>query len=746
MKNSLYKARREHKIILPILLVTLISCVILLNMGFVNAFDWETNIIGYWDFDENTGTNAEDITDGQHNFTLTGSTGWDGGFINTGFNTSTLEGSVSSHEDFNLSGSFSISLWVNKTHPLMDNSILIRYESFKGWQLGGDGSNGLMWQIDDGGVGDERITIHENNLTLNQWTHIIITGNRTPSENQTTFYINGEKILNGSLTRDPTITKDIVIGGWINGDGDFDSIVDELGMWKRVLSPTEVTELYNEGEGLQYNQQPHDLFTVINETYEASTYETASETFQLIISYNKTNYTSAKARFWYNYTPTGYFISGSGYGLGANESKFTVGINIPLVDATVNNKFFWEVILSNASGTEFLENTTQHTQEAEALTMNLCNATYNIPFINFSFSDEELGTSVNGTFSGTFLFSRGGGTGTKTYNFINITSVGNPSYDFCFSPAFLNYTISASIEYSGATYVDRTYYLNNATLTNSSTLINLYQFNSSNAQIFYFNVQQDLLPFNNAVITIAKYIVGEGIFKTIGIRETDNNGEFIEYLDLNKDYRFFIVKDGVSYGSIDRTAICSVTPCEITLEIEGEPFDFWEGYGDYYAGSVTYDLSYNDTSKFVTFNFVDITGLANYFRLLVTRMTGNSTAQVICNTTLYSSSGSLSCNITDYTGDFKATAYVSRSPELIVDIFMFINKIVKDILGNDALVIALFIIIAVGLVGAWSTSSGVMMTAFAMLMMKIMGFVAMGWTSIALIIMIAFILIIKMKV
>ncbi|GAH14410.1 unnamed protein product, partial [marine sediment metagenome] len=139
----------------------------------------------------------------------------------------------------------------------------------------------------------------------------------------------------------------------------------------------------------------------------------------------------------------------------------------------------------------------------------------------------------------------------------------------------------------------------------------------------------------------------------------------IEYLELDKKYQFSIVRGGISYGIITKTASCKEEPCELTLEIEEDVANIWDGYYDQFSSSVSHSLRYSDVEKSVTFTFPDLTGLAQYFRLTVNEIKYNQTGDLICNISLYTTSGSISCNMTARgydEGDFKAVGYVSRSP------------------------------------------------------------------------------------
>jgi len=303
------------------------------------------------------------------------------------------------------------------------------------------------------------------------------------------------------------------------------------------------------------------------------------------------------------------------------------------------------------------------------------------------------------------------------------------------------------LEYEAEDYSPRTYYLRNATLTNTSNDITLNLLHVDYSVKFFFSLKQRMQPFTLAIVTINKYFVGEGVYRTIGIRKVDEAGEFIEYLDLDKEYQFVIVKDGVSYGTITKQMSCKEAPCEVILEMEEAIVDVWQGYYDIFAQNVAYTLAYNDTTGLVTYSFSDLTGLAQYFKLDVVKTSYKDAGEIVCNKTLYSTAGTLICNMTaiNQTGDYKATGYISRSPSLIVDFIRFVIGTIKDTLGLLGVFVSMLIIITLALVGTWNPAVGVILIAFAILMMKILSFVAFSFTTVMLIVIMAIILVVKMK-
>jgi hypothetical protein len=61
------------------------------------------------------------------------------------------------------------------------------------------------------------------------------------------------------------------------------------------------------------------------------------------------------------------------------------------------------------------------------------------------------------------------------------------------------------------------------------------------------------------------------------------------------------------------------------------------------------------------------------------------------------------------------------------------------------ILIAFFLIVTVALAGVWNPAVGVVMTAFAVGMMSILGFAAFSFATVTVIMIIALILIIKMR-
>jgi hypothetical protein len=87
-------------------------------------------------------------------------------------------------------------------------------------------------------------------ISLNQWNHVVCSYN---GAGQVKFYVDGVLISTNSASwTDPAGATNTYIGSYAGATHYFNGIIDEVGVWDRELTASEVTELYNSGSGLQY--------------------------------------------------------------------------------------------------------------------------------------------------------------------------------------------------------------------------------------------------------------------------------------------------------------------------------------------------------------------------------------------------------------------------------------------------------------------------------------------------------------
>jgi len=471
-------------------------------------------------------------------------------------------------------------------------------------------------------------------------------------------------------------------------------------------------------------------------TYSTHTYETATETFsaefdivedaeisQVILVYNGTNYPVSDIT------------------ISSTNLSISKTMDIPKNINSLSNEtkeFYWEFTYGGG-GTQ---KTSTYEQNVSFINLQLCNATYSTTSLNFTITNEETLTSINAsanpiTFEAYFTYWLGSGDVTKNYSYQVINSTTKNNFSFCIHPYIPeNYTFKANLDnaYSATDYSENNYYLRNATLTNQTGNFDLLLFllDETTSTRFYVTIKQGITFIEDALVTISKFFIGSGEYKTVGIKLTDDNGEFPFYADMDGQYRWTIVQDGQTLGIIEKKATCLSTPCELEINLDEAITNIFEGYSDYYASNVQSTLVYDADTKLVTYTFVDTTGMAQYFRLVVNKVSFNQTrGNVICDKQSFSVAGSLTCNVTDYEGNFFAYGYISRSPEVIDKIIDFVIADAFSELGMMGLLLNIIIIItmifASATISRGNPSTVVFVLGVTILLLKLGGLFPFSW-------------------
>jgi hypothetical protein len=480
---------------------------------------------------------------------------------------------------------------------------------------------------------------------------------------------------------------------------------------------------------------------LVNENYSQQTFETASEQFQINFSlFPGSNLISV----YLNYDGTPYIISDiTNYGTSI-ELKKTIDISLNTnYYANQTKQFYWSFVFSN--GGLIRQNTSAKNQTVFPLIINYCNATYRMNSLNFTTYDEtNPNPKINATFHTAWNFWKGSGSIKKSYAFED-TSGTNSSFKICIHPNQSVIKTDLAMEITSTGYWARTYYLSNATLTNATQEIPLRMINDTIGVKFFHTVRSGVARVIGANVIISKYDVGLGIWVVVGIRQSDSQGEFVEYLELDKSYTYSITKNGNFLGNIEKTSTCSATPCTVNLDIESAAINLWEGYYDAWASNVVYTLAYDTATKNVTFTFVDTTGLANYFHLTVNKVSANQTGTILCEKSLYATVGTIICGLGGETGQFVAKGYISRSPEtLVATLYGILSAIAETIGKNEGLFFTLLIVVVVGLIGAFNPVVGILLAGLAFIFAGIMGFIMISVTAMILVFILFVILMIKM--
>lgn len=221
------------------------------------------NLVSYWKLDETSGT-REDIH-AANDLTDVNTVGAATGKINDGadFEFSNSEYlSISDASQTGLDGmtDFSVSLWfyqesVAATYPQLVSkwSETGNQRSYTVANVGGS----IYFYHSPDGAGPNLRSVNGGAVSNATWYHVV--GTATTGTNNLKIYVNGTNVSSDTVAGAGIYngTAAFQIGhadGPFAGSSNqyFDGIIDEVGVWSRVLTGAEVAELYNSGNGLAY--------------------------------------------------------------------------------------------------------------------------------------------------------------------------------------------------------------------------------------------------------------------------------------------------------------------------------------------------------------------------------------------------------------------------------------------------------------------------------------------------------------
>lgn len=232
-----------------------------------------TSLISYWKFDESSG-NALD-SDGYNTLTNNATATYSAGKINNGVALARASNQFMSIADasqtgLDLSTDFSFSAWVKvTTAPTSGQQFAIYGKDDNGTT----GRSYWFWYANSGGTLRFEYGLFPTgysypgyvSYTLNQdlgtatWKHIVVVCTlANANATKFTLYVDGTSVGNGTLADGTGATSiqngaaDFKIGQGHTSGIQWDGMIDEVGIWSRTLSSTEVTSLYNGGAGLAY--------------------------------------------------------------------------------------------------------------------------------------------------------------------------------------------------------------------------------------------------------------------------------------------------------------------------------------------------------------------------------------------------------------------------------------------------------------------------------------------------------------
>ena len=425
-------------------------------------------------------------------------------------------------------------------------------------------------------------------------------------------------------------------------------------------------------------------FSVNNISYPLTSLETSTQVFHINIS-AISGISSVTGKFWIN-----------GASRTANVTDGTAGIyksydtiDMPLNNATSNMTFFWQFDFTFSDSSTLQQNSSSYSTQVNRTIFQICNTTYPYLFVNFTTkSATNPFPLVNTTFKTAWNYWVGSGLVKRAYTHEDMNE-NLSSFAYCGSPNVTFYT-NAHIEYDASAYALNSYFLNNASLTNTTNNISLYLLNNSLATVTVLKVVDNgQHPMEDVEIQILFYDVGTGTYYAVGIASTDFLGQDIVYLNwYDSLYKFILTKNGVVIKSTNTTKI-SESP--VLFEIKDESGFVFDKFADF-----QYNLYFNDVTNNFVLTFTKPSGEVDEGCLRVVKRSASNDTQV-CLICEESSSATLYCDISSAgNGTFVAAFYATGSLFYIdwisETIGIAFQETIYNLLGNNDATFYMFMI------------------------------------------------------
>ncbi len=217
----------------------------------------DTGLVGYWKFDEGSGTQALDASGNNNTGTLTNGPTWQqastckvGGCLLFNYGSSTsisIPEPVDNSFDFGLSQSFSVSIFAKIQNPAAYNSFLGKCgqdNSCPGYEFFLN-SNTLDFRMTwTGGPLYGIDTTASYDIRDNGWHHVVAVVDRTTFK--VFIYVDGILRNNGgNIASVGNIDNSTNLRIGVSGAGPWNGPLDDARVYNRALSPAEVLAIYN---------------------------------------------------------------------------------------------------------------------------------------------------------------------------------------------------------------------------------------------------------------------------------------------------------------------------------------------------------------------------------------------------------------------------------------------------------------------------------------------------------------------
>ncbi|CAN5322876.1 hypothetical protein BH10PAT1_BH10PAT1_1780 [soil metagenome] len=220
--------------------------------------------VGYWPFEENTGTTANDKSGNGNTGTLTNGPIWATGKIGQAINFDGADDVVDAGSGSNLDdlSSMTLEAWIyprslggGSLSRIMEKAATVTTLGWR-WQL--NSSNSIIFAQDYAGTDLSR-TSANNVFSLNTWSHVVVTWTGSSTATTIHIYVNGVETgygttTNGTSTRVSDAAQTLKIGNTTDGTRGFNGLIDDAKVFNYVRTPAQIAYDYNRGTPIAWWQ------------------------------------------------------------------------------------------------------------------------------------------------------------------------------------------------------------------------------------------------------------------------------------------------------------------------------------------------------------------------------------------------------------------------------------------------------------------------------------------------------------
>jgi hypothetical protein len=498
-------------------------------------------------------------------------------------------------------------------------------------------------------------------------------------------------------------------------------------------------------DGYEYNDinssaKVIGVISVASETYSTSVLENQEQTIEIDFQYNPSEVQGLiNVSLEWNGTSYGYDYF---YNTSPEHYEYNVTFTTPNITGSLDTiSFYWVYVINYSDNTTSAQqSTTSHNQNITELQLANCSWGSDGTVLIFYLRDEDTTDPVTGTLDMSIYATRTGA-GTLVYNW---SLSGQSNYSICITPADeeVNVTTIDSL-YDANGYSNRRYYFTNATASNSTPAeAYLYLQNESDTTKVTFSVvDSSNTAVSDVVVMFQRYYEGSDSYRGVAMDKTGTEGTGEAYLNIESiKYRIVLERSNV----VERTYLPAVLRCDndpcLDLEIEDTMTqDYWE-----YMNQIAYSCTFTNSTRVLRCEIIDTSGVAQNVCLDVDLVTVAGSTDHFRNCTHCSDVVMLYTIPENYTYGYSWVLEYTDGTE-----HQLLNGLIEwpttVIYGATGLFVALMIFLTLSLFGIHNPVASIVIGTAGFLISVAMGFMVVGGGAIAGVVIVAGILIWKIR-